>query len=650
MTLIKDWNPDNFEYYDIEVYPEYFLIESWHPKLGWTELENPTFGELAEFINKQNLVAFNNHNYDDIVLMTLYQWCLANSTKPDEMVDLDMAKRISNAIIDKDLLPFYDSLAWNKKKMPYRTFDVMKYAKSDMGFSTLGSLKAYMNAKGLEIIETPIAFDTKPTHANQQLIKVYCRNDVMATYEYFKDLLGNSVPQALEDLREMVAKEVDCPIEKVLNSSANSLVIKLFEPELGHADDSQRYQHSKIFEYLKQCNLPHLDDPRVEKILNYMLNYVDNKNNLDFPDPKKFFKEFGDVDGYVFGLGGIHYQNPDKLIAHDTYHSDVASLYPSLTILLDIFGVGTPKYQNIVNTRLKAKHSGNKVLSNTLKIVINATYGLMRSLQSGAYLYNEYAGLDICIAGQMILYSMSRELEKRGAEVVQTNTDGVIYTIPQGLSEELVATIKMTELEYEIKTGLTFETDIFPHYYAKDVNNYFILDKDGNVEEAKGLFNKKVFANNQAVGQIVIEYFRNDGKVKSLGYYLEQMPKAFLCRAKTSSRYEVVSTDIIRTPRYSAKTGKQLKGYDETPLNIQHIGRQLRGYPVIDGPSYRKIDRHSNKMGAIANVADKLEDKIPTIDRLDKDYFVEMIVENVNKIKPIDKRAEQDLIKHLLVA
>lgn len=649
--LRKTWIAEDFNYYDIEVYPNYFLIEMWNPATDtWIELVNPTLAQLAEFINMQDLVAFFNHNYDDSVLMTVYHWCLAQEYKPEDIVDLDMAKKISNAIVDKDLLPFYDSLSWNKKKMPYRTYDVLKYAKSDMDYSTLGSLKAFMNAEGLEIVETPIPFDQEPSDEEKELIKIYCRNDVKATYEYFKILIDRQVPQALEDLREMVANEVNCPIEKVLNSSANSLVIKLFEPELGTADDSQKYQHKTIYEFLKKCDLPHLDDPRIQKILDYMLQFVDHKNDLDFPDSKKFFKEFGDVDGYVFGLGGIHYQNPDLLVATDTYHSDVASLYPSLTILLDIFGVGSPKYKNIVNTRLEAKHSGNKVLSNTLKIVINATYGLMRSLNSGAYLYNEYAGLDICIAGQMILYSMSKELEKRGALVVQTNTDGVIYTIPETLSEDDKNLIKMTEFEYEIRTGLVFETDIFPYYFAKDVNNYFILDKDMNVEEAKGTFNKKVFANNQAVGQIVIDYFQNDRKVKSLKEYLELDPEMFLCRAKTSSRYEIVTTDIIQTPRYSAKTGKQLKGFEETPLNIQHVGRQLRGYPVVDGPSYRKIDRHSNKMGAIANVADKLEDKIPEIERLDKTYFTDMIVDLINKIEPISDEEQKNIVVNLLVA
>lgn len=649
MSLIKEWNPLNFSYYDIEVYPEYFLIEVWNPKEdSWIEYENPTFAELAEVINIPNLVAFNNHGYDDSVLMAMYHWSLANSLKPEDVVDLDMAKKINNAIIDKDLLPFYDSLAWNKKKMPYRTFDVMKYAKSDMDYSTLGSLKAFMNAEGLEIIETPISFNTKPTNANKELIKVYCRNDVKATFVYFKKLIERKVPQALEDLREMVANEVNCPIEKVLNSSANSLVIKLFEPELANADSSQKYQHKTIIEFLKTCKLPHLEDERVQRVLNYMINYVDNKNDLDFPDPKKFFKEFGDIDGYVFGLGGLHYQNPDALVAHNTYHSDVASLYPSLTILLDIFGVGTPKYQNIVDTRLKAKHAGDKVLSNTLKIIINATYGLMRSLQSGAYLYNEYAGLDICIAGQMILYSMSRELEQRGALVVQTNTDGIIYSIPETMEQKEVDTIKGTAFEYEIRTGLVFETDIFAHYYAKDVNNYFILDEKGEVEEAKGTFNKKVFANNQAVGQIVIDYFK--GELKTFEEYLETNPEMFLCRAKTSRRYEVITTNIVEMPRYSQKTGKLLKGYDELCLDIEHIGRQLRGYPVVDGPSYRKIDNNTNKIGAIANVADKLEDKIPDVSRLDKTYFTEAITELINKITPLEKEEEENIIRKLYVA
>jgi hypothetical protein len=89
--------------------------------------------------------------------------------------------------------------------------------------------------------------------------------------------------------------------------------------------------------------------------------------------------------------GGIHSVNkPEIIIPKDDeilIDWDVSSLYPSLLISYEFYPKHLGKeflntYSNIRKERLEAKHSGNKVKNETLKLCLNAVSGLMQNEHS----------------------------------------------------------------------------------------------------------------------------------------------------------------------------------------------------------------------------------------------------------------------------
>lgn len=486
-----------YSYYDIEVLLDYMLIVINTPDDEWVEIENPTFGQLSFFMDFRNLVGFNNHSYDDTVMAILYYHHLALESQPEDPIDLVYAKQISDQIINQEKL----DAAYNKTRLLYRTYDVSKYAKSDMGYAPLKSLKAFESAQGMAIEETPIPFDKSPWQYAQEIIdylmkrldegvkypqklvtyaiklmglsdyeedwieglelyikellRYYCRHDVMATKIYHHKLIDNKCVSSVEWVRQFVADELGAPLDSMWYKSANSLAIKLFEPELGQPD-SVKYNRQDFFDFIDSWDNKWLQAEPVRTIKEVLIasaefkdigyeplieEFVDKFDLVRKGKTNKWYSEEYDMqvelksdtftityDGFVFGLGGIH-SHQGELIQKLVFDADVDSLHPSTMKAIRALGSATEKFAKIVARRLEAKASGDKAVANALKIIINSIYGLVRSQSSGAYLYGKTIGLDVCIAGELLLYTLAKEIQEVGGGLIQTNTDKQILSV-----------------------------------------------------------------------------------------------------------------------------------------------------------------------------------------------------------------------------
>jgi len=70
-----------------------------------------------------------------------------------------------------------------------------------------------------------------------------------------------------------------------------------------------------------------------------------------------------------------------------------------------------------------------------------------------------------------------------GCEIIQVNTDGVVYRAKNSLREGIQEAIS----EVERITQLGFEVDEYEAFYQYAINDYFGVLKDGSIEE-KGMF------------------------------------------------------------------------------------------------------------------------------------------------------------------
>lgn len=194
---------------------------------------------------------------------------------------------------------------------------------------------------------------------------------------------------------------------------------------------------------------------------------------------------------HTFAWGGVHG-------AKEHYHSkgyflmaDVASLYPSLMIRYNLHSRNikdTQKFVDIYHQRLELKKKKDP-LQAVLKIVLNSTYGVMKDKNNA--LYDPLQANRVCIYGQLLLLDLIERLESR-CELVQSNTDGILIKMPDGMNEdEWFNWVDDVAFEWEKRTGLQLEFDEYREVFQKDVNNYIVIAADGHYK-SKGAYVKEL--------------------------------------------------------------------------------------------------------------------------------------------------------------
>src|SRR5882762_7124929 len=180
-------------------------------------------------------------------------------------------------------------------------------------------------------------------------------------------------------------------------------------------------------------------------------------------------------------------------VAHNVWHCDVASLYPSIMLKFDCFPV-TDQLQifrhlltDLRTFRLEAKSEMRaekdpakqhhfQALQNTFKILLNSFYGY-RGFAQGHFADFD-AAARVTQIGRDLLKKLIDWLGAHGAKVIEVDTDG-IYFVPSGKIEidEL-----REGLAKELPDGIEIEFDEqFDAMFSYKAKNYALLTKDGDV-------------------------------------------------------------------------------------------------------------------------------------------------------------------------
>lgn len=195
---------------------------------------------------------------------------------------------------------------------------------------------------------------------------------------------------------------------------------------------------------------------------------------------------------HKLGWGGIHGAKEkirvdcnDRIILH----IDVASFYPRLMIFWGLLtrNCSNPsKFRDIFERRLKLKREGKKKEQAPLKIVINSTYGMCKD--KGSTAYDPRQANMITMNGQLMLLDLIEHLEEvPGFELIQSNTDGLIISIPD--NDESFDMVDDICYEWETRCRMELEFDQIKWICQKDVNNYIFEFSNGKLEK-KGAYVK----------------------------------------------------------------------------------------------------------------------------------------------------------------
>lgn len=289
---------------------------------------------------------------------------------------------------------------------------------------------------------------------------------------------------------------------------------------------------------------------------------------------------------YSIGVGGIHSINKPRVYVSDERkvigHADVASMYPSFIVQYKWIPRHLGEefwqvYSRIYYERLEAKHSGQLLKSDALKLTLNSVTGKMQ--QEVSWMYDPFTVFKIRINGQLVLLMLVDRLLELGCEIVQVNTDGVMYIADRSISDRIGEAIK----DVERITRLNFEQDYYEAFYQYAVNDYFGVvegysqSHDPRLIERKGMF----ITENRlgkgmapaAIPKAVINYFLTKEKVSD--YIRRQTDiKDFLMTQRVDKKFDVEWGEerVQRISRYYASTnGKYLfKVKREYPNKIQY--------------------------------------------------------------------------------
>ena len=437
---------------------------------------------IRSIVAKSTLVSFNGNNFD----MPLLSLALSGA-------DNQTIKEASDAIILNNLRGFA-----LERRFKFKTMTKVDHIDLIEVAPGMVSLKIYggrLHCKKMQ--DLPIEPSASISAADRELLKTYCVNDLQVTQALYLKL----APQI--ELRAQMGEAYGLELRSKSDAQIAETVIRTqvkaitgVMPERPIIEGGTLYQYSAP-SYIRFSSAP------LEAVLAMVqaaqFRVIDSGKVVE-PDELKNAKVAIGAGVYRMGIGGLHSSESSTSHMADgntlLIDRDVASYYPSIILGSSLAPVhmGEPflrVYRDIVEQRLAAKHAGDKVKADALKITINGSFGKFGSKWSA--LYSPDLLIQTTLTGQLALLMLIEALEAAGIAVVSANTDGVVIKCPvikQDVMDDIV-------FEWETCTGFNTEATHYRALYSRDVNNYLAFKVDGGFK-AKGAYASAGLSKNPA--------------------------------------------------------------------------------------------------------------------------------------------------------
>lgn len=391
---------------------------------------------------------------------------------------------------------------------------------------------------------------------------------------------------------------------------------------------------------LKDVILPFIkyDSPILQRVLD------DMKNQIVSPGRKGYENKFVFNNlRYSVGVGGIHSVNsPEIIIPRDDemlIDIDVASLYPSMLIEYEFYPKHLGKeflevYKQIKDERIEAKHNGDKVKNETLKLALNGLSGNLQNEHN--FCYSPFAVMQIRINGQLLLLMLAEKLTQIGCRIVQANTDGLFVL----LKKDAYSKVNSICREWEQLTKLTLEEDRFKAMYQYAINDYFAITEDNKVKE-KGMFITAVKLGKgltpKIIPKAVISFFKDGIPVEDTIKNCTDI-RDFLMSEKTGKQWHVeyMNEEQQRTNRFYASTNG---GYLWKWKDTGHKEGEIITYtePYVGEHKYKASARQYQNMLTASGVTllNKFDDKPIEERKINYRYYIMEAYKIIRDLKPL---------------
>lgn len=561
--------------YDIEVFPNVFhctvkntetgelhkfeiscrsnqldeLVEFFH-----TINTNHTFGDLyttdIQFKTDKLFCGYNNLHYDNAIINYIIDYYNTMKYKGYRTICrsiFNLSKVITDSSED-------DINAWKKWKymVCFDSFDLLTMLYSNKLRVGLKEIQVTMQYKNVQEFVTDWQADLPESQIDSMI--EYNINDVNSTEELLN--------RCKKDIDLRIAIEDEYGV-RVLSKDGVNIGMKILTQKYLEKTgltwwDIKDLRSPMSVIPLNDVILPFIkyDSPILQRVLD------DMKNQIVSPGRKGYENKFV-FEGlqYSVGVGGIHSVNkPEIIIPKEDellIDIDVASLYPSMLIEYGFY----PKhlgpeflevYKQIKDERIEAKHNGNKVKNETLKLALNGLSGNLQNEHN--FCYSPFAVMQIRINGQLLLLMLAEKLTQLGCRIVQANTDGLFVL----LKKDVYSKVNKVCRDWEQLTKLTLEEERFKAMYQYAINDYFAIAEDDSVKE-KGMFITTVKLGKgltpKIIPKAVINFFKNGVSVEETIKGCQDI-KDFLMSEKTGKQWHVEynNKEQQRTNRFYAST------------------------------------------------------------------------------------------------
>ena len=483
------------------------------------------------------------------------------------------------------------------------------------------SLKAIEGHLGLSVQESSVSFDIdRPLTEEERLeTEFYCMHDVDTAEKVFdirKDYFRNKIH---------IGKLAGLDEVKAMGMTNAKLTAALLKAEQKPHDDERKYVYppnlkreyipQEVFDFFDRMYDPEISDKEL------------------FSDKQTF--TIGDCPGVV-GYGGIHAAIPNYFFVETEdrviRNKDVASYYPHLMTLCGYTSRNIPSakvFEDVLETRMKAKASGDKATANALKLVVNTTYGALLNKYND--LFDPLMGRSVCITGQLFLMELAQHLyaDIPDLKIVQLNTDGIMVECDRKYLP------KLDEIcdEWQSRTGFELEEDAVVRIAQKDVNNYVEVQEGGKAKSKGGYLVRGISTvgafniNNNAciVAAAVKEYLVNGVPVEDT----------------INGCNDIFQFQLIAKAGVKYREAYHLVDGEKVP--VQKVNRVYATKDERYGKLF-KVKAENDSTAKIEMLPEHCiidNDNHLTIDDVDKTFYIEMAKKRINDflgIKPEKKK------------
>ena len=626
--------------YDIETMQELFLIHVYDPQQdkGYDFLISQWHNNFDGFIKllRENpehyWVGYNNLRFDAQVV----EWVLRNYEDWHEASGLEIcakiAQKAADVIHDANFEVFPE---FREEQLSFKQIDLFKVNHYD-NKNRMVSLKRLEFEMDLENIEEMPIHHTKTDMTKDEIALTmdYCRNDVHATYEFYKITTGNCDHPLYKgnnqlELRQDIEEEFGIPCLNYSDSKIGDEMIKKY------------YCEQKG---IKPADLPKKGFFRKEiRVKNCIADYVEFKT----PQLKLFLKKMkGTVLGlqddfkehitfydnvYSFMKGGLHTENKPEIFEADENYEiidwDVSSYYPAIIINNSRYPSHLGKeflrgYKQMFNRRLELKPQAKKDkrikgIVGALKLAVNSVYGKSSDMQS--WIYDRQLTMFTTITGELSLFMLIEAYELAGIHVISANTDGVTIRI----KKTDIDTMHSINAWWSQLTQYELERTDYSRIIFSTVNDYLAVKTDGEVKK-KGDFLTDFELHKNKSGRIV--------PIALEKYFIDGIPVADTIRGHRNI-YDFAM-------RQRATKDFHFEGRSENGTTVYN--KLIRYYVSITGEKLLKVKNEDTDSRAAAisqveagdwlmTVCNHLSPKHP-LDNINHSYYIEKAERIINKI------------------